>query len=80
MKIAEIDWQLFWHAFSQQDVESRDRWVGRWVFADAGVKLSMRPMPLEASSSIPNHHDEAPRQNVLSGVTASMQSDLNLNS
>jgi len=26
MKIAEIDWHLFWNAFSQQDVESRDRW------------------------------------------------------
>ena len=78
MKIAEIDWHLFWHAFSQQDVESRDRWLGRWVFADADVKLSMRPMPLEPSSSSPSYDDEAPEQNVFPTVSASMQSNLNL--
>jgi hypothetical protein len=41
MKIAEIDWQIFWDALSQQDCGSRDRWLGRWVFADDGARLSM---------------------------------------
>ena len=76
MKIAEIDWHLFWYAFSQQDEESRDRWLGRWVFADAGVKLSMRPMPLELSSSNPSYDDEAPEQNVFQTVSASLQPNL----
>ena len=76
MRIAEIDWQLFWHAFSQQGVESRDRWLGRWAFADASVKLSMRPMALEPSSSSPSDDDEAPGQNVFPTASASMQSDL----
>ena len=78
MKIAEIDWHLFWHAFSQQGVESRDRWLGRWVFEDAGVKLSMRPMPLEATSLSPSCDYDAPGQNVFLTVSASMQSNLNL--
>jgi hypothetical protein len=45
MKIAEIDWQLFWHALGQQRFTDRDRWLGRWVFAAAGVRLSMRSVP-----------------------------------
>jgi hypothetical protein len=40
MKVAAIDWQLFWQAWRQQD-PSRD-WLARWVFADDGVWLSMR--------------------------------------
>jgi hypothetical protein len=43
MKIAEIDWPLFWHAFDQQDSVSCSPWLARWVFADDGVRLSMRP-------------------------------------
>src|SRR6266404_4955507 len=43
MKIAEIDWPLFWHAFDQQDSVSCGPWLARWVFADDGVRLSMRP-------------------------------------
>jgi hypothetical protein len=38
MKIAEVDWPLFWHALNQQDSASRNRWLGRWVFADEGVE------------------------------------------
>jgi hypothetical protein len=47
MKIAEIDWQLFWHAFRQQLSLDRDRWLGRWVFADDGVRLAMRSVSPE---------------------------------
>jgi len=43
MKIAEIDWQAFWNALSHQDCAGRDRWVGRWAFADDGARLSMAP-------------------------------------
>ena len=42
MKIAEIDWPLFWHALGQQDVVNRGLWLRRWVFADDGVRLSMQ--------------------------------------
>ncbi len=45
MKIAEIDWRLFWHALGQQRFTDRDRWLGRWVFADDGVKMSMQSAP-----------------------------------
>ena len=43
MKIAEIDWPLFWHALGQQDFINRGLWLRRWIFADDGVRLSMRP-------------------------------------
>jgi hypothetical protein len=43
MKIAEIDRQVFWNALRLQDGAGRDRWLGRWVFADDGVRLSMAP-------------------------------------
>jgi hypothetical protein len=51
MKIAQIDWPLFWHALKQQDSASRNRWLGRWVFANDGVRLSMQPAPPKAASS-----------------------------
>ena len=47
MKIAEIDWQLFWHAFRQQLSLDRYRWLGRWVFAADCVRLSMRSVSPE---------------------------------
>jgi hypothetical protein len=43
MRIAEIDWPVFWQALGQQDPTLRDRWLARWVFADDAVKLSLRP-------------------------------------
>ena len=42
MKVAAIDWQLFWQAWRQQDPSSEGDWLARWVFADDGVWLSMR--------------------------------------
>lgn len=51
MKIAEIDWQLFWYALSEQDSVGRERWLGRWVFADDAVRLSMQPTLFEAGNS-----------------------------
>ena len=42
MKVATIDWQLFWQAWRQQDPSSEVDWLARWVFADDGVWLSMR--------------------------------------
>jgi len=42
MKVAAIDWQLFWQAWRQQDPSSQGDWLARWVFADDGVWLSMR--------------------------------------
>ena len=53
MKIAEVDWPLFWPALNQQDSASRNRWLGRWVFADEGVRLSLQPAPRETTSSNP---------------------------
>jgi len=42
MKTAEIDWQLFWQAASQQTNEGKNSWLRRWAFADDSVRLSMR--------------------------------------
>lgn len=42
MRIAEIDWPLFWQALNRLDPATRDHWVSRWVFADDAVKLSRR--------------------------------------
>jgi hypothetical protein len=42
MKTAEIDWQLFWQAASQQTTEGKKSWLLRWAFADDSVWLSMR--------------------------------------
>ena len=51
MKIAEIDWPLFWQAWRQQNAIERDHWLARWVFADDAVKLSMRQAaPVESLS------------------------------
>jgi len=43
MKTAEIHWDLFWQALSQQEADHRISWLGRWVFADDWIRLSMRP-------------------------------------
>jgi hypothetical protein len=43
MRIAEIEWPLFWQALRQQDPTVRERWLGRWVFADDTVRLSRQP-------------------------------------
>jgi len=43
MKVPTIDWPLFWQAWRQQSISARCEWLGRWVFADNGVSLSMRP-------------------------------------
>jgi hypothetical protein len=45
MRIAEIDWPLFWHALSQLGPREGDLWLARWVFADEGARLSLRAVP-----------------------------------
>jgi len=60
MKIAEIDWQLFWHALGQQRFTDRDRWLGRWFFADDGVRMSMQSAPSETGNSVHNNRNDAP--------------------
>lgn len=42
MRIAEIDWPLFWEALERLEPAARDHWLSRWVFADDAVKLSLR--------------------------------------
>jgi hypothetical protein len=54
MKIAEIGWPLFWQALHQQDPAKRDFWLARWVFADDGVKLSLRPPRIAEKQSLPS--------------------------
>lgn len=54
MKIAEIGWPLFWQALDQQDPAKRDFWLARWVFADDGVKLSLRPPRIAEKKSLPS--------------------------
>jgi len=44
MKIAEIDWPVFWSALGQQKAEQQSAWLSRWVFADGRVRLSMHPV------------------------------------
>ena len=51
MKVAEIDWSLFWHALSQQEADHRISWLRRWVFADDWVRLSMRPATVESDDA-----------------------------
>jgi hypothetical protein len=53
MKIAEIDWLLFWQAWRQQKSIERDHWLARWVFADDAVKLSMHQAAPVVSPSRP---------------------------
>jgi hypothetical protein len=44
MRIAEIEWPVFWQALRQQsEPTARAVWLARWVFADEAVKLSLRP-------------------------------------
>lgn len=43
MRIAEIDWPLFWEALGKLEPAARDPWLSRWVFADDAVALSRRP-------------------------------------
>ena len=54
MKIAEIDWPLFWHALAQQDAVSRSLWLRRWVFSDDSVRLSMQSGRARAGSDDPD--------------------------
>jgi hypothetical protein len=51
MKTAEIHWDLFWQALSQQEADQRISWLGRWVFADDWVRLSMRPATVESDDA-----------------------------
>jgi hypothetical protein len=51
MRAAEIHWELFWHTLSQQKADHRISWLGRWVFADDWVRLSMRPAPVESDDA-----------------------------
>ena len=51
MKVSLIAWRLFWPAFNKQDLAGLDKWLGRWVFADDGVRLSMRTQPLKTGNS-----------------------------
>ncbi len=51
MKISLIIWSLFWAAFYKQDLAGLDKWLGRWVFADDGVRLSMKTQPLKTGTS-----------------------------
>jgi hypothetical protein len=48
---------------NQQDSASRNRWLGRWVFADDGVRLSMQLMPSDTTSSNPSDY-KAPENSV----------------
>ncbi len=66
MKIAEIDWPLFWHALNQQDSVSRGPWLGRWVFPDDGVRLSLQPEDLRISSDDPVKDSQTSRDRVAS--------------
>jgi hypothetical protein len=50
MKIAEIDWPLFWHALAQHDANRR-LWLRRWAFADDGVRRSMQSDSARAGSN-----------------------------
>jgi hypothetical protein len=51
MRVAVISWHLFWGASDKQDLACLDKWLGRWVFADDGVRLSMRPTTQEGLAS-----------------------------
>ena len=42
MKVSLIAWRLFWEAFDKQESDGLDGWLARWVFANDGVRLSMR--------------------------------------
>jgi hypothetical protein len=64
MKVAEIDWLLFWHAYDQQDSGSRVSWLGRWVFADDGVRLSMRLEDPKVSSDPPAETSQTSKDRV----------------
>jgi hypothetical protein len=67
MKIAEIDWPLFWHALGQQDSIDRSWWLQRWVFADDGVRLSMRPESGRTTSDDPASIADAASDRTASG-------------
>jgi len=43
MNVSTIGWQIFRQALDRQDSTGLDKWLARWVFADDGVRLSMRP-------------------------------------
>jgi hypothetical protein len=45
MNASTINWNIFRQALDKQDLAGLDKWLARWVFADDGVRLSMRPHP-----------------------------------
>jgi len=51
MNVSIISWHLFWEASGKQDLAGLDKWLGRWVFADDGVRLSMRPTTQDGLAS-----------------------------
>ena len=51
MKVSLIAWRLFWEAFDKQDLAGLDEWLGRWIFTDDGVRLSMRTQLLKTGNS-----------------------------
>jgi hypothetical protein len=51
MKISLIIWSLFWALFINRNLAGLDKWLGRWVLADDGVRLSMKTQPLKTVTS-----------------------------
>ena len=51
MNASVIDWHTFRRALGKQDSAGLDKWLARWVFADDGVRLSMRPAPQDGLAS-----------------------------
>ena len=65
MKVSLIIWPFFWDAFCKQDLAGLDKWLGRWVFADDGVRLSMRIQPLKTGTSdVVVEHGETAEKNL----------------
>jgi hypothetical protein len=44
MNVSTIAWQIFRQALDKQDSAGLDKWLARWVFADDGVRLSMKQL------------------------------------
>jgi len=51
MNASTINWNIFRQALDKQDLAGLDKWLGRWVFADDGVRLSMRPTTQDGLAS-----------------------------
>jgi hypothetical protein len=52
MKISVIAWHFFWDLSDKQDPAALRRWLGRWVFADDGVRISIRQQPLRKEEPV----------------------------